>query len=335
MHYSRLLFFLFLGIIISCTTNDPTPGADGLISLVKITAENPGANCATGGTKIDTGIDKNKNKTLDSDEIQSTAYVCNGVSGLNNLIKITDEAAGVNCSNGGYKIDSGLDLNKDGILGDSEVTKTVYLCNGNNGLNSLMNVSKEPSGDNCVNGGYKIQYGLDLNKDGLLNASEITQTVYQCNNPGKYQIGQSYGGGIIFYLDESQEHGLIAATANQGTAAWGPMNFTTNANGIAIGTGQTNTTTITSAQGVGNYAAKICNDLTLNGYSDWYLPSRDELNQMYIQKEKIGGFTLDAYYWSSSENDSDRVWGQFFMNGDKNSDLAKSNELLVRPIRAF
>jgi Protein of unknown function (DUF1566) len=331
---ARFLFFIFLVTIISCTTNDPTPGADGLISLVKITAENPGANCATGGTKIDTGIDKNKNKTLDSDEIQSTAYVCNGVSGLNNLIKITDEADGANCANGGYKIDSGLDLNKDGTLGESEVTKTVYLCNGNNGLNSLMNVTVEPAGNNCASGGYKIQSGLDLNNDGLLNENEITKTVYQCNNPGKYQIGQSYGGGIIFYLDNTQEHGLIAAPNDLPNVEWGPLNFATNAKGIAIGTGQSNTTTITAAQGAGNYAAKSCDDLILNGYSDWYLPSRDELNELYIQKSEVGGF-VTGHYWSSTENDAERVWGQLFTNGAQTSGFGKSSQLAVRPIRAF
>lgn len=334
MPYTRLLFFLFLVTIISCTTNDPTPGADGLVSLVKVTAESPGANCASGGTKIDTGIDKNKNKILDTDEIQSTAYVCNGVSGLNNLIKITDEAAGANCANGGYKIDSGLDLNKDGTLGDNEVTKTVYLCNGNNGLNSLMNVAVELAGNNCASGGYKIQSGLDLNKDGLLNENEITKTVYQCNNPGKYQIGQSYGGGIIFYLDNTQEHGLIAAANDLPSSEWGSSNFATNANGIAIGTGQSNTATITAAQGAGSYAAKICDDLILNGYSDWYLPSRDELNELYIQKSQIGGFAT-AHYWSSTETDAQRVWGQLFTNGSQTCCFAKSNQLAVRPIRAF
>jgi Protein of unknown function (DUF1566) len=330
------LFFLgiFLVTIISCTTNDPTPGADGLISLVKITIENPGQNCSTGGTKIDTGIDENKNNTLDADEVQSTAYICNGSSGLNILIRITDEPTGTNCTNGGYKINSGLDLNKDGTLGDSEISQTVYLCNGNNGLNSLMNVTIEPAGSNCANGGYKIESGLDLNKDGLLNENEIVKTVYQCNSSGQYQIGQSYGGGIIFYLDNTQEHGLIAAASNLATAEWGPSNFVTNARGIAIGTGQSNTTTITAAQGTGNYGAKICDELTLNGYSDWFLPSRDELNELYLQKAKVGGFTND-FYWSSTENDEERVWGQLFSNGSQSSDLAKSNQLVIRPIRAF
>jgi hypothetical protein len=327
-------FWIFLVAIVSCTTSDPAPGADGLISLLKITAENPGQNCATGGTKIDTGIDKNKNNTLDTDEIQSTAYICNGSSGLNNLIRITDEPAGANCANGGYKIDSGLDLNKNGTLGDSEVTQTVYLCNASNGLNSLINVGTEPAGSNCESGGYKIESGLDLNNDGLLNQSEITKTVYQCDSPGPFQIGQSYGGGIIFYLDNTQEHGLIAAASDLGTAIWGPSNLVTTASGLTVGTGQSNTPTIATAYGAGSYAAKLCDELVLNGYSDWFLPSRDELNELYLQKTEVGSFGSD-YYWSSTENDNQRAWAQFFTDGLQNSDFDKSNPLHVRPIRSF
>jgi hypothetical protein len=333
-NFSRILFWIFLSTLVSCSTNDPTPGADGLISLIKISSESPGQNCVAGGTKIDTGIDKNRNKSLDTDEIQSTAYICNGSSGINNLIKITDEQAGANCANGGYKIDSGLDLNKDGTLGGSEVTKSVYLCNGNDGLNNLMNVTVEPAGNNCANGGYKIQSGLDLNKDGLLNENEITKTVYQCNSLGKYQIGQRYGRGIIFYIDNTQEHGLIAAESDLPSVEWGPSNFATDAKGIAIGTGKSNTTMITTAQGPGNYAAKTCDDLIVNGYSDWYLPSRDELNELYFQKAVVGGFAT-VHYWSSTETDAQRVWGQLFTNGSQSSAFGKSNQLSVRPIRAF
>ena len=76
----------------------------------------------------------------------------------------------------------------------------------------------------------------------------------------------------------------------------------TGATGTAIGTGQANTTAIVTTQGAGSYAAQLCNDLTVGGYNDWFLPSKDELDLMYenLYLQEVGGFT-DDYYWSSSE----------------------------------
>ncbi len=330
-NYFRILAWLFLGTVVSCNTEDPKPGADGLTSLLKVSNEASGLNCVAGGTRIDAGIDKNKNGILDSEEIQSTVYVCNGNSGTNSLINVSLEPAGANCTKGGFKIDTGLDLNKNGVLDNSEIAKTVYVCNGNDGFNSLINVTPEPAGVNCANGGFKIDTGLDLNKDGILGVNEITKTVYDCND---FEIGMNYGGGIIFYLDGSKRHGLIAAKNDQATVEWSTLSTAINAGGIAFGTGQLNTSTIVSILGNGNYAAILCDQLVLDGFSDWFLPSRDELNYLYSQKPIVGGFA-DEYYWSSTETAEDTAWGQLFSNGFQNSSLAKSNQLKIRAIRSF
>jgi hypothetical protein len=66
-----------------------------------------------------------------------------------------------------------------------------------------------------------------------------------------------------------------------------------------LGTGAANTVIVSSACGAGT-AARLCADLVLGGYSDWYLPSRDELEKLYINRSAIGGFTT-GYYWSSSD----------------------------------
>jgi hypothetical protein len=71
----------------------------------------------------------------------------------------------------------------------------------------------------------------------------------------------------------------------------------------------------------------------LGGYSDWYLPSKDELNKLYINRVAIGGFANNAY-WSSTENDSLDAWKQSFPNGIQNYGL-KSINLYVRAVRAF
>ena len=151
---------------------------------------------------------------------------------------------------------------------------------------------------------------------------------------GAHTIGEHYGGGVVFYVDNTGLHGLIAATSDQKKAKWYNGNYIlTNASGTAIGTGQTNTTAIVTVQGTGTYAAIECDQLELEGFSDWFLPSKDELNLMFKQKYKIGGFS-NPYYWSSSENSPLYAWAQNFNNGFQ--DYGNKNSApSVRAVRAF
>ena len=109
----------------------------------------------------------------------------------------------------------------------------------------------------------------------------------------------------------------------------------TGATGTAIGTGSANIEAIVTSQGDGSYAAQLCRDLTEGGYSDWFLPSKDELNLMYINlyQQGIGGFAED-YYWSSSEDDANLAWAQSFNDGDQ-GDGGKAIAFRVRAVRAF
>ncbi|WP_203256358.1 DUF7151 family protein [Hyunsoonleella ulvae] len=156
-------------------------GVDGNTSLTSVITEPAGSNCENGGVKIDSGMDVNANGTLDTDEITTTAYVCNGVDGNNGLIKTTNEAAGINCENGGLKIDSGIDANTNGVLDDNEITATAYVCNGVDGNNSLTKITDEAAGANCENGGLKIDTGVDTNGNGTLDDEEVRATAYACN----------------------------------------------------------------------------------------------------------------------------------------------------------
>jgi hypothetical protein len=81
-----------------------------------------------------------------------------------------------------------------------------------------------------------------------------------------YTIGQAYGGGIIFYLDGTGLHGLISAPSDQGFAIWGCFGTLIGGTGAGIGTGQANTTIIVNGCNTAGIAARICNDLVLNGY---------------------------------------------------------------------
>jgi hypothetical protein len=150
-----------------------------------------------------------------------------------------------------------------------------------------------------------------------------------------YTIGQNYGGGIIFYIDETGMHGLIAAPADQSTNIyWGCPGTLTGASGTAIGTGQANTTAIVNACSEAS-AAGICDNLTLNGYDDWFLPSIDELYEMYYWRYEIGGFVTSESYWSSSEYDANMAWFQHFFDEGDNPGSKFYDTHYVRAARAF
>ena len=180
----RIVFVTLLTLLFSCEGEEGSigeQGETGTNSLIKTTIENPGMNCENGGLKIEVGLDFNSNEILDSNEIQGTNYVCNGNNGNNSITVVTNEPPSSNCQNGGVEISSGLDINDNGILEDSEISTTVYVCNGIDGNSSLTRITNEETGSNCENGGIKIEYGLDLNLDNTLNDNEVSYTTYVCN----------------------------------------------------------------------------------------------------------------------------------------------------------
>jgi len=152
---------------------------------------------------------------------------------------------------------------------------------------------------------------------------------------GQFYIGASYGGGIIFYIDGTGQHGLISATSDQSTGAeWGCLSTSIPGTSSAIGMGQANTTAIVTNCSTLGTAAQICDALVLNGYSDWFLPSKDELNQMYLQKTVIGGFGGNPY-WSSYEYDANLAWCQYFEEYGAQDYYWKDTTYYVRAVRAF
>lgn len=149
--------------------------------------------------------------------------------------------------------------------------------------------------------------------------------------------GINYEGGIIFYLDTSGLHGLVCAATDQGTMiGWGcPGAQIPGANSSNIGQGQKNTNDINQGCSDTTKAAYICSNLLLNGYSDWFLPSKNELLLMYtnLKENNIGNFT-NSTYWSSTEMNSDFAWQVIFNNGISQGG-SKSTKTSVRAVRAF
>lgn len=148
-------------------------------------------------------------------------------------------------------------------------------------------------------------------------------------------VGKPYQGGIIAYVDETGKHGLIAAPVDQGEAPWGCQGVVINgADGTVIGTGAQNTKDIIVGCNTAGIAAKICDDLILGSYNDWYLPSIEELEQLYINREAIGGFVAEDHYWSSTELNVN--YATFFNFYSSLPDIHnKGGGMLIRAVRSF
>ena len=203
---------------------------------------------------------------------------------------------------------------------------------------------------------------------GLTNSTAYTFTVTATNvfgtslasgasnsvTPQVAVVGDFYGGGVVFYIFGSgdtgyiagETHGLIAAVQDQssGIRWYNGSNTTTGATATTIGTGSANTDAIIAAQGATetSYAAGLARAYTGGGYTDWFLPSKDELNKMYLNRATInttaasnsGSDFGNSYYWSSTEVDGDYAWSHSFTSGVQYS-LIKNYTFYVRAVRAF
>jgi hypothetical protein len=158
-----------------------------------------------------------------------------------------------------------------------------------------------------------------------------------------YKIGDTGpAGGIVFYDRGFTGDGwryLEAAPAGaEFTAEWGAYQQNAANTIAAVGFGRQNTQIIVErlkALGETNKAAQICAALDINGYKDWFLPSKDELNLMYrnLKQKGLGGFS-NNWYWSSSQYVARDSWYQNFGNGNQDS-FYKNNASSVRAVRAF
>lgn len=149
------------------------------------------------------------------------------------------------------------------------------------------------------------------------------------------KIGDLFEGGIVFYIDATGMHGLIAA--RQGldySSPWGCPGVAVPGTMTEIGTGKANSAAITKVCKTGG-AARWSEQLVHASFFDWYLPSKDELTEMYKRKDIV--IMNGAERWTSSEADANTAWAlSFDAAGNAVPVLRNKSEVRgVRPIRAF
>ena len=189
-------------------------------------------------------------------------------------------------------------------------------------------------------------------------ASAAVTPALTCATGGACIVGNTGpGGGKVFYVQAgggtftcgatlASTCKYLEAAPTTGTNAWTDAFYAWSGNttvligvtaqGTAVGSGYKNTVAMVTQSAGGNTASRAGTIARAyggpNNLSDWYLPSKDELNQLYLNKTTVG-FSPD-YYWSSSEGAVDGAWGRNFLNGNQGNG-AKSNPYYVRPVRAF
>jgi hypothetical protein len=201
--------------------------------------------------------------------------------------------------------------------------------------------------------GDVVAQGQIKNVTDPTDAQDAATKAYVDNRAKNYEVGDFALGGVVFWVDESGQHGLVCAKQDQSTGVrWYAGTYgNTQAKGDGPYAGEANTSIIVAAQvAIGDdgstYAARICNELQITEsdktYGDWYLPSKAELNMMYQNKATIdatatsngGSGFAGTYYWSSTEQGTDYAYAQYFDIGNQYYDL-KNSTGRVRAIRAF
>ena len=346
------------GTAVYTETFIPTSNAYGLVNI-EIGSGNTTDDFSTidwsaGPYFIETAIDATGGTTyvvMGTSQLMSVPYALYAKTSGNGAGPIgpqgTQGPAGVDGTNGTNGIDGAVGATgPQGPAGNDGVDGAVGATGpaGATGLTGSTGPqgATGPAGVDGQGGVTTAGTGINVTGAGTVVSPYVVSTTSPCG----LAIGQIYQGGIIFYLDATGCHGLISATTDQSTGiSWWNGSYTdTYASGSGLFDGDGNCYRIRRSQGdcVSCNAAELCLDLNLGGYSDWYLPSKYELNLMYrnigqgnaLGLGNVGGFA-STYYWSSTEIDNFFAWIQYFNDGNQIGSIKLNGDFNVRSVRAF
>lgn len=345
------------GMAVYVETQTPTTNANGLVSL------EIGTGTVVSGdfTTIDWANDTYFIKT-ETDPTGGTNYT---ITGVNQLLSVpyalhaktaesiigtvnyteTDPIFGASVANGIIAVDT-ANWNNHTVDTDTQLDST-----GVASLGFVAGGITTESDPVFVADSSSFKTAIRINTQAIKDtASQIRADIPTVTT---YSVGDFAQGGVVFWVDETGQHGLACAKEDQSTGIrWYAGTFgVTRATGDGPFSGELNTSIIISSQvSIGDdgsdYAAQICNELQITEggktYGDWYLPSKEEVNHMYNNQATInttatansGVAFASADYWSSTESNSFSAWIRIFATGTQSLRF-KSATNRVRAVRAF
>ena len=265
-------------------------------------AANGNRNTAVGSAALSNGSGTNDNTALGYSTLPIVTGGANTAVGSSALLTIT---SGTNNTAIGYAADvsSGSISNSTAIGNAAIVTVSDMIQLGNSAITNVNTSGTITAGDVT----YPKTHGTTGQVLSTTGSGTLTWT--SVSSGGTHTIGETYGGGKVFYITTDGLHGLIAETQDQ-----------------------SNSSTWYDAQ---DKISTFSNHSTAGKlFTDWRLPTRNELNLLWLKKTMVGGFA-DYYYWSSTEINSTISWLVDFWDGTEKNWFGKGAGYNVRAIRSF
>lgn len=303
----------------------------------------------TGAVEIDTATGEITvlDETLFDFETNPIITATVSASGVQNLSVITinlNNISEVNAQNFNSTIDenptNGQSLGTVVASGDATLTYSI--------------TTQSPSGSLNINPTTGELTVLNATLFDYETSPTITATV-QVDNSGttenltvtidlqdKHEVGEYKFGGVIFWVNANGDEGYVIATTDQSSGTeWGCSNISIQgATGTSIGSGINNTIAIETNCLTSGIAADLSANLNLNGYNDWFLPSKDEMYEVFLNKNIInatcianGGTSMVDDYWTSTEFNTDHAWFQVFLTSGQHVTGKFGNNPNVRSAR--